>query len=50
LPSQSQELLLETFTDQLKGNGILILGENENIGVNGGWQEKMSGSIVVYTK
>lgn len=50
LPVQSQQTLVELFTDQLKGNGILILGENENIGVNGGWQEKMSGSVVVYTK
>jgi len=28
----------------------LILGENETFGVNGSWQEKMSGSVVIYTK
>lgn len=50
LPEKSQSSIMETFTDQLKGNGILILGENESFGVNGNWQEKMSGSIVVYTK
>lgn len=50
LPEKSQSSIIETFTDQLKGNGILILGENESFGVNGNWQEKMSGSVVVYTK
>ena len=50
LPEKSQSSIFETFADQLKGNGILILGENESFGVNGNWQEKMSGSVVVYTK
>ncbi|MBR4825008.1 MAG: chemotaxis protein CheW [Spirochaetaceae bacterium] len=50
LPEKSQSSIMETFADQLKGNGLLILGENESFGVNGNWQEKMSGSIVVYTK
>ena len=50
LPEKSQSSIFETFADQLKGNGILILGENESFGVNGSWQEKMSGSVVVYTK
>ena len=50
LPEKSQSAMFETFADQLKGNGLLILGENENFGVNGSWQEKKSGSVVVYTK
>ena len=50
LPEKSQSSMFETFADQLKGNGILILGENETFGVNGSWQEKMSGSVVIYTK
>lgn len=50
LPEKSQSSMFETFADQLKGNGILILGENETFGVNGNWQEKMSGSVVIYTK
>ncbi len=50
LPVQAQKSLVESFTDQVKGNGIVILGKNETFGANGGWQEKMTGSIVVYTK
>lgn len=47
---QAQDSLFEQFVDQLKGNGILILGENESCGTHAGWQEKMTGSVVVYTK
>lgn len=49
-PPQGQDNIFEQFVDQLKGNGILILGENETYGNHGGWQEKMTGSVVVYTK
>lgn len=50
LPVQSQKVLIESFADQLKGNGIVILGKNETFGANGAWKEKNTGSIVVYTK
>lgn len=50
LPVQAQKSLIESFADQVKGNGIIVLGKNEKLGANGGWQEKMTGSIVVYTK
>ena len=45
-----QETLLEDFDEKLKGNGIIIVGENESLTHKSDWSEKMTGSVVVYTK
>ncbi len=50
LPPEAQNGLFEDFGEKLKGNGILVLGENESPPLKSGWSEKMTGSIAVYTK
>ena len=50
LPENVQDNLFEQFFDELKGNGILILGENKSAGKHSSWQEKTIGSVVIYTK
>ena len=50
LAENVQDNLFEQFYDELKGNGILILGENETAGKHSSWQEKTVGSVVIYTK
>ena len=50
LAENVQDNLFEQFYDELKGNGILVLGENENCGKHSSWQEKTVGSVVIYTK
>jgi purine-binding chemotaxis protein CheW len=50
LPSQAQQTLLGDFAEKLKGNGIVILGDNETIGNREPWREKTVGSVTVYSK
>ena len=45
-----QATLLEDFDEKLKGNGKIILGENENLAYLSNWSETMVGSVVVYGK
>jgi len=49
LPEASQKTMLADFKEKLKGNGVVIAGDNEDISVNG-MKKKTVGSIVVYTK
>ncbi len=49
LPEQSQRTMINDFEEKVKGNGIIIIGENENISL-GGWSKKTVGSIGVYSK
>jgi purine-binding chemotaxis protein CheW len=49
LPDLSQNALLEEFNEKLKGNGIIILGDNEQLNVSG-WQKNQSGNISYYSK
>lgn len=47
---QSQEAVLSEFDEKLKGNGILIIGDNESLTTHIRWSEKMVDSVVVYSK
>jgi purine-binding chemotaxis protein CheW len=50
LPQQPQKTLLSDFAEKLKGNGIVIVGDNETIGNREPWRETTIGSITVYSK
>jgi len=50
LPTDAQASLIEDFTEKLKGNGIVILGENEALADRNTWQERMVDSLLVYSK
>lgn len=45
-----QATLLEDFDEKLKGNGKVILGENESLAYLSNWSETLVGSVVVYGK
>ena len=49
LPEDSQRTLLTDFEEKVKGNGIAIVGDNEDITAVG-WKKQNSGSVAVYTK
>jgi len=49
LPEASQNTILNEFDEKMKGNGVIIVGENENISIKG-WTKKMAGSLAVYSK
>jgi len=49
LPEASQNVLLTEFSERMKGNGVIIVGENENINLPG-WTKKQSGGIELYSK
>ncbi len=48
LPESSQNTVLSEFSEKLKGNGVIIVGENENITAAG--LKKIDGSVTVYSK
>ncbi len=50
LPEDVQDNVLLDFEDRLKGNGIMILGENESLAGKMQWSEKLIENISVYTK
>lgn len=50
LTPQGQNALFEQFKDQLKGNGMIILGANETFGGHTGFQAKSYGALTIYTK
>ena len=47
---KAQEALIEDFADKLKGNGIVILGQNESLEGNKKWTAKTVGSITTFGK
>ena len=49
LPNESQKILLDDFKEKLKGNGVVIVGEHEDIS-SFGFTKKSNGSIALYTK
>jgi purine-binding chemotaxis protein CheW len=49
LPEQSQRTMIDDFEEKVKGNGVIIVGDNENITLPG-WSKKNVGSIGMYTK
>ena len=50
MPKKAQETLIEDFSEKVKGNGIVILGQNETLENSGKWTKKSVGSIVIFTK
>ncbi|MCR5285554.1 MAG: chemotaxis protein CheW [Treponema sp.] len=46
----AQNTILTDFEEKLKGNGILIIGENETLSGKMNWTEKLVGNICVYSK
>lgn len=50
LPAGAQASLAEDFEEKLKGNGIVVLGQNETLEGSGKWVAHKEGSIVTYTK
>ncbi len=49
LPEESQHTLITDFEEKLKGNGVAIMGDNEDFTAVG-WNKQGSGSVAVYTK
>lgn len=49
LPEASQGTLLSEFGEKVKGNGVIIVGENEAIAIPG-WTKKSAGNVAVYSK
>lgn len=50
MPKKAQEALIDDFAEKVKGNGIVILGQNETLENSNGWTGKSVGSIVVFGK
>lgn len=50
LSPAAQKNLVSDFEEKLKGNGILILGQNETLEGNGKWVAHKDGTVVTYTK
>ena len=49
LPETSQKKVLDDFSEKVKGNGVIIIGENENIALSG-WNKKQAGDVAIYSK
>ncbi|MCR5218807.1 CheR family methyltransferase [Treponema sp.] len=49
LPEDSQKTVLTDFNEKMKGNGVIIVGDNENIAIPG-WNKKQAGNVAVYSK
>lgn len=49
LPENSQNKILQEFSEKIKGNGVIIVGDNENIEIDG-WNRSDSEKISVYSK
>ena len=49
LPESSQRTILGDFKEKLKGNGVVIVGSNEDIS-SYGFKKKLQGNIAVYSK
>ena len=49
LPEGSQTTVLSQVTEKIKGNGVIIVGDNENIEIPG-WTKKSAGIVSVYSK
>lgn len=49
LPEASQKTMMDDFAEKVKGNGIIIVGDNESVAL-AGWSKKQAGAIAVYSK
>ena len=50
LPESSQKNLINDFDEKLKGNGVIILGQNETLEGNGNWSARKDGAVTVFAK
>lgn len=50
LPENSQKTLIADFEEKLKGNGVIIIGENESLSLYPQWHAKSAGLLTVYSK
>lgn len=50
LPSANQANLISDFSEKLKGNGIVIIGQNESLEETGKWIAQKIGNITAYKK
>lgn len=50
MPKAAQETLIADFAEKIKGNGIVILGQNETLENSGKWTAKSVGSVTVFGK
>jgi len=50
LPEASQQTIIADFSEKLKGNGIVILGQNETLEENTKWAAKAIGNITIFGK
>ena len=50
MTEKAQNTVLTDFEEKLKGNGIIMLGDNESLSGKMNWSEKMIGNISVYSK
>jgi chemotaxis signal transduction protein/chemotaxis methyl-accepting protein methylase len=50
MPKAAQISIFDDFEEKVKGNGIVIIGENESLAGHTEWGEKVIDSLVVYNK
>lgn len=50
LPEHSQKTLIADFEEKVKGNGVIIIGENESLSIYPQWHAKSAGLLTVYSK
>ena len=50
LDENTQEAVVADFLEKMKGNGIVILGENETMPATFNFGENSAGTLVAYTK
>jgi len=50
LPDEARSSVMRDFDEKLKGNGILIIGDNESVSDSPDFMEHTVGSITVYKK
>ena len=50
LPEQTQMSIVNEFTEKLKGNGVVFLGQNESLEGNPKWSTTKVGTINIYGK
>ncbi len=50
LPEVSQQAIVADFSEKLKGNGTVILGQNESLEENNNWATTKVGTITIFSK
>ena len=50
LPESSQQTIVTDFSEKLKGNGVVFLGQNESLEENPKWSAKTIGTITIFGK